>query len=248
LHDRRLRIVLITSAAPYLGGPQTWAPLRNAAPEFDFTELDPFFVGVAVDLERAVHDILAAAICDADAIVAHSGAARAALEAVARERPDLPVMLLSPFILGRPATLFRLVRTVFGRPPLSWVLDAFARSKHRRLRSDRSYVVKQLAFFVAPNGMSEALVDEAQERIRDPRTDRIVERTSEFFRYALTPLDVDSEKAVCNRVVLSGTGPLDRLTAKWMAATILESVTGAPMLEAPDAVAQALRDLVTHTA
>lgn len=74
--------------------------------------------------------------------------------------------------------------------------------------------------------MGNALIDEAQARLKDPRAAVAVEQTAEFFQHMTTPLNREADKAVKNRRVLIGTGSLDKKTAKWMPATFLQSVTG----------------------
>ena len=83
-----MRVVLISGAAPYLGGPLTWQPLRAAAPEIDFVEVDPLVVAGAADIERHVREAVAEALRDADGIVAHRECCRIALEAVGGRDPN----------------------------------------------------------------------------------------------------------------------------------------------------------------
>ena len=95
------------------------------------------------------------------------------------------------------------------------MLTAYARSKQRRLGRDRTYVEQQVKLLIENGAMSEALIEEpqAQARLRDPRSDRMVELTPEFFCYSTTPVSPESDRIVNNRVVLVGRSPLDRRTA-----------------------------------
>jgi hypothetical protein len=242
--EKRATVVVITSDAPYLGGPLTWAPLRACAPEIAFVEIDTLAFVDAPNVGAAVEDALTHALRDADAVIAHSSAARPVIQAMSRARPDLPVLLLSPMFLQRDAAHVRLIRAVLRSPLVARLLTRYAMSKHRRLREDRDYVAKQLYMMVRRDRLPEALVDEAQARIRDPRTARAVERTAEVLTYAITPVDPAANDAVCNRRALIGSGVLERKTAKRMPCTVLPSVTRAPMLEAPDAVANVLREML----
>ncbi len=237
-------VVLITSAGPYLGGPLTWAPLRAAAPEISFFEIDPLDFAEVDSLAESGHRIIAEALVGANAIVAHFTVAREAIEAVAAIDPNLPILLLSPALIGRGTVLLRVLRELVARPPLAWALIAFARAKWRRLCRDRAYVKAQLALFVGERALSDALVDEAQARIATARTERVVERTAEFLAYSLAPVDSKCDAAVRNRTILVGVGRLGDAIAKRMPAIVLETATGAPMLEDPEAVARALRELL----
>ncbi len=127
-----MKVVLITGAAPYLGGPLTWKPLRAAAPDIDFVEIDSLAVAGDRDLERHVREAVEAALDDADAVVAHGGAARIVLDAVARTRPELPVVLLSPMIVGRTTMPLRIVRSAIHWPIAVRMLTAYARSRQRQ--------------------------------------------------------------------------------------------------------------------
>ena len=240
-----MKVILVTGAAPYLGGAETWKPLRAAAPEIDFVEVDPLIVAGDVDLERHVREAVEDALRDADAIAAHGGAARLALEAVARTRPELPVVLLSPMIALRMTLPVRIVGAILRRPFVARTFTAYARWKLNRLRADRKYVRRQLGFFVRRDLISEALVGEAQERLRDPRSAQAVERTPEFVASAFTPLDPGTDRAVRNRRTLSGGVEfVDRRNARKMGATVLPNANGSPMIEEPAAVAAVLREML----
>jgi len=242
MESERPVVVLVTGAAPYLGGPATWAPLRAAAPEYDFLEVDLLGVAEHPEPATAARALLADAVGRASALVAHGTAAGIALAVTARSRPDLPVVLLSPVLVPRSTPRLRLVRAVLKWSALRALLTTFARSKHRRLRTDPSYLKKQLAFLAGTAADSDVIAGEALARVRDLRAYYIVERTADLLSSVLEPLDAGLEERVRHRVTLLGTGPLDRKIARRMpSATVLESVTGAPMLDAPGAVARALR-------
>ncbi len=238
------RVVVITGDAPYLGGPSTWAPLRACAPDLEFVAVDTLTFADAADIGAAAEDALTAALRDADAAIAHSTAARPLIHAVSRVRPELPVLLLSPMLLPRDAAHVRFVRAVVRSPLLARLLARYARSKHCRLTEDHDYVVKQLQLLVRSDRLSDALVSEAQARIRDPRTARAAERTADVVAYALTPVDPAADAAVRNRRTLVGSDVIGQKTAKRMPCTILPSVTRTPMIEAPDAVVQVLREML----
>ncbi len=163
----RPSVVLVTGAAPYLGGRTTWLPLRCAAPQIDFTEIDALdFAGTSGrSVSETAEAILAPAIRNANAVVAHAGAARPVIEVVARERPNMPVLLLSPLLATRANLALEVIRSLLGRAPGSWLLTAYARSKQRRLTRDRRYVAAQLKPFVGNETLSEALIEEAQMRL-----------------------------------------------------------------------------------
>jgi hypothetical protein len=123
-------------------------------------------------------------------------------------------------------------------------LTSLARSKKTRLLTDRQFLKKQILLFVDEARISDALVEEAVERAADPRTVRSVERIVEIILEITNPIDPAIDAKVRRRTVLVGASRLDRKTAARMPATILPDVHGAPMIEAPQAVAQALREML----
>jgi hypothetical protein len=240
-----VKVVLITGAAPYLGGPETWKPLRAAAPEIEFVEVDPLIVGGGADMERHVRNAVEAALHDADAVVAHGGAARLALDAVARTRPTLPALLLTPMMVLRTTMPLRIVGAMLEWPFVDQLIIGYARSKLRRLCADRGYVRRQLGFFVRRDLISDELVDEAQRRLRDPRATGAVERTREFMASALAPLDPETDRVVTNRrSVFGGVEYYERKKARQKGGIILPNANGSPMIEDPVAVADILREML----
>jgi hypothetical protein len=237
-------IVLTSGAAPYLGGQQTWKLLRDAAPEFEFVEIDPLTFAGNADSEAIYEGALLDAVGKADGVVAHAGAARLVVEVVARLRPEMPVLLLSPILIQRTSVRLRIIRRIFGWRPVGHLITRFARAKYRRLCDNRDEVLKQLRLFVGESALSEALVSEAEARISDPRVERSIDRTVEFLRYATTPVNPIADNAVQNRRVIVGVGPIDRRIARRMTATVLHGVTGAAMIEEPTVVAEALRAMI----
>jgi hypothetical protein len=239
------RVVLITGATPYLGGPCTWRPLREAAPDLAFVEIDPLDFADAPDLTEACRHAVLCAARDARAVVAHYTAAKPAIEALAQMAEALPVLLLSPLLLRRSAPPLSAVRAVIetrlGGRLLAWL----AHSKSTRLSSDRQYLKKQLLMFVDEVNLTDALFEEAAGRAKDPRTARSVERVAQIFLEITNPIDPEVDAKVYRRTVLLGTSPLDRKTAARMPATTLPNVRGAAMIEAPQAVVQALRKMLT---
>jgi hypothetical protein len=237
-------IVLVTGDAPYLGGALTWAPLRHAAPEFEFVEVDILNVSEAASLFVAARASIIRALQGARAIVAHGTAATIAVEAVSLVDPSIPVLLLSPRIITRMSLPLRLIRTIVGGGLGASMLTAFARSKHRRLLTDQSYIRKQLKLLVRDDVISDELLREASRRIADSRTEIAVRRTSEILRSVLTPIDAQANEAVLHRAVLIGSGPLDRKSRAQGEAIVIDGAWSAPMLETPNAVAEHLRTLV----
>ncbi len=240
-----MRIVLVTGAAPYLGGPLTWQPLRAAAPEFDFVEVDPLIVSGAADMERHVREAVGQALHGADGIVAHRESCRLALEAVSGARPDLAVLLLAPMMAWRKTTKLRIARAVAASPLGAWMVKTYARSQQRKLHADRSYVRRQLGLLVRPDRISDELVDEARQRLDDPRTAQAVERTAELMASVLTPLDSGIVQTVVNRRIVYGADPQSRRMAQRMSGIVLPNANGSPMIEEPAAVAAILRELLS---
>jgi len=237
-------VLLITGASPYLGGPQTWAALRAAAPEFRFTEIDVLALADAADISAACRDAVLEGARDADAVVAHNTAAKPVIEALAQMSREVPLLLLSPAIIRRTTPLLEAFRRIIATPLGRATLTSFARSKQRRLSDERNYLKKQMSLLVDEQYISRELLDEAMQRVRDPRCVRAVERTAEVVLDVTAPLDAAVDATVQRRTILVGNSFLDRKTARQMAVTLLPGVRSAPMIEAPAAVADALRAML----
>ncbi len=240
------RVVLVTGDAPYLGGPATWARLREAAPEFEFIEVDLMEIAFEERLRDAARSRIESALRGARAIIAHGTAAPIAIEAVSATDPAIPILLLSPRIVMRPSPLLAAIQTIFSGKGAD-ILNAFARSKHRRLLKNDAYVRKQLALLVRNDLITEELLNDAKARIADPGMEAIVSRSAESLRALLTPIDEHANTAVSKRMVLLGEGPMDRKARFRGGATVLEGAWAAPMIEAPQAVADTLRALISRS-
>ncbi|HVA32657.1 MAG TPA: hypothetical protein VNG31_00830 [Candidatus Baltobacteraceae bacterium] len=224
--DRPTAIVLVTGAAPYLGGSQTWLPLRRAMPEVEFRELDALRVADARDGRAAMREAIEALLDGAAAIVAHATATGPAVEAVANVDPGIATVLLAPQHLTRERPVAGAVRALLSRRFFCRLLTTFAQSKLAKLRHDENYVRKQLRLMVSDEALTESLLLEARVRIADPSTAQAVQRTADFLRAALEPIDAGADAMVRRRIVL-GKGSLS--------ATMIDSV---------DEVARALRKLL----
>ena len=237
------RVVVITGAAPYLGGPSTWRPLRQAAPDLSFIEIDTLDFSGAADVSAACRQAILSAAHDADCVIAHNTAAKPAIEALAVIDRAVQLVLLSPMLVRRSTTALQIVRSLIDTSIGKRALTAIARSKQMRLLNDRQFLRKHVALLVGEAYITDALLQEAAARVTDPRTTRSVERTAEIVRAIADPIDPALDAKV-HRTVLVGNSPLDRKTAARMPAIILRNVWSAPMIEAPQVVAQVLRDLL----
>lgn len=211
----------------------------------DFTAIDTLDFAHVADL-RGAHARLAPLLRSAEAVVAHSSAASIVLEALASERLMTPVLLLSPLIVIRKTLGVRSARALLRWPPISRALNAYAGRKLSLLSRERAYVLRQLRLLVGERFCSDALIDEAQTRIRDSRSQRIAERTAEFLRFSMMPLSEAARDILAGATVLVGTGLFDRKMARRVHATVLAEVVGAPMLETPQSVAAALDRLLNQ--
>ena len=154
----------------------------------------------------------------------------------------MPILLLSP-ILVRDSVRLRFIRSVVNWTPAGRLLSTFARTKYRQLLDNDDYVLKQLSLFIGKKSLNESLIGQAKMRIRDPRVAQSIEHTARFLRYATKPVSAQADVLVKNRRVLVGVGVMDRRIAKRMTATVLHGVTGAAMIEEPNVVAEAMREL-----
>lgn len=241
--ERGGHVVLLTGEAPYLGGPSTWRPLCQAAPEYDYLELDLLGIDAQGDIRSAARAAVQDALFGARAIVAHGTSAAIAIEAVAAIDPAIPVLLISPRIVTKLTPAIRLLRSL-TRGTGARMLTRFAKTKHARLLAHRSYVRKQLQLLVRDDCISEDLLREAQARIADPRMNGIVDRTADALHAVLTPIDTGANQAVRHRAVLLGNGLFDRKARALGHGTIVHGATSAAMIEAAHVVAQHLRALV----
>jgi hypothetical protein len=239
-----MRVVVITGAAPYLGGPSTWLPLRRAAPDLTFVEVDTLDFADSRDISIACRQAILEAADDTDCLVAHNAAAKPAIEAVAQMSRPPPILLLSPILVKRNTPALQIARFVLGSNIGRQVLTALARSKQSRLISDRQYLKQQLALLIDEGHITDAMLEEAAARVADPRTARSVERTAEVVLAVADPIDPAVDAKVQRRTVLLGTSPLDRKTATHILGTVLSTVRSAPMIEAPDVVARILHELI----
>lgn len=240
---KSVRVILVTGDAPYLGGPATWKPLRQALPEFDCVEVDLLNLDAEYRLAEAARDHIQKALAGAQGIIAHGTAARLAIESAAAVDPTLPVLLLSPRMVTRSSPVLSLIRHLAGGVG-GGLLASVARRKRRRLLDDSPYIWKQLRLLVREDVISEELVNEARGRIADARMTAIVDRTAEMLHDLLTPLDARTSDAVSRRMVLLGEGPVDRRVLAREGGTVLSGAWSAPMLESPEAVADCVRSFM----
>lgn len=196
-----------------------------------FVEIDSLDLpqrGNAVDELRAA---IEQRLDGAAAVVAHGMAAGAAIEAVANVDPGIALVLLSPQYLKRMKPAVRIVQALLRQRAIQRLLVTVARSKHRRLLRDPLYVRSQLRTMVRREAaLDAAFVQEARDRIADPRMLAATEKIGDTVLAAMRPIDPAAEEKVCNRIVL-GEGSLC-----------------SPMLESPDDVGTALRSLLKHIA
>jgi len=244
--DAAVIVVLISGGAPYLGGSATWKPLRELASDYRFVEIDSLSFADAPDIEAAAVKTIETALCEATAVVAHFNVAALVLESAARRRPDLPIMLISPLLVLRRTGRSSLVGALLGFPSVSSMLTAYAKSKTERLKNDRDYIRKQMRFLVPDPAISEALLDQAQSRCRDPRADRAAARTPEVLRMTLRVLSESAQAVLAKATILVGSGEVDQKTAQRLKVNVLTGNGASAMLESPQAVADELRTLIAQ--
>ena len=234
------RVLAVTGSAPYLGGESTWRPLREAAPEFHFIDLDLLRVEADGDFSAALKAAIAVAADGACAAVVHGAAAAIVLETLAQANLNIPVMLLSPLAVAVDSAKLRILRALL-RGPAGALLTAAARSKHQKLLSDSAYLRKQIALLVREDAITRELLHEARERAADARMDAVVDRTAQTLRELLTPSGAFER---FNGTALFGHGPMDAKARRRIPGTLLDGAWSAPMIETPVEVAGHLRRLV----
>lgn len=110
-------ILLLTGSAPYLGGPQTWQPLRDAAP--------------ADDLIASVKSAIETAAMGASAVVAHGSVAAIALESLAKSPYSARIVLLSPVAVTKDSAFLRVLRALLRGPAAGWLTKIAYGRVHR---------------------------------------------------------------------------------------------------------------------
>lgn len=230
-------ILLLTGSAPYLGGPHTWQPLRDAAADLEFRDLDLLQLELGDDFIAATKNAIKAAAQGARAVVAHGAVAPIVLDALAELQPGVPVLLISPMAVTRDSVFLRILRALLNGAA-GRLLTNFARSKRQKLLADERYLRSQMELLVRSDKISDALIQEARRRLADPRMDAVITRTPQALRAILTPASaLERFEGVC----IFGSGPVDRKMRKRIAGAFVESAWSAPMLETPEVIANHLR-------
>jgi len=200
-------------------------------PDIAFVEIDSLDLPQAGNAADELRSAIEKNLDGATAVVAHGMAAGAAIEAVASIDPRIGLVLLSPQYLKRSKPSIQIVRAFLRQRVIKRFLVGVARSKHGKLLRDPRYVRAQLRTMVrAESALDAGFVQEAQDRIADPRMLGAIEKTADTVLAVLRPIDHVAEEKVCNRIVL-GEGSLC-----------------SPMLESPDDVAAALRTFLKYIA
>ncbi len=239
-----MRVVAIAGNAPYLGGAATWEPLRRELSEFEIVRVDALEYGDRSDLVAALRNVLVDAVRGATAVVAHGTPARLAIEAVAAVDPRIAVLLLSPQIVVRESWRLRAVSGALTGGAGAAILGSVAKKKYEKLLADESYVRKQLRMLVRDDAITGALVAEARARIASVQGRAVAYRAAELVGLSLEPVDAGAFRSLSRCAAIVGPGPLERKGHGDVPVTVVEGVRLAPMLDAPRAVAAALRGLV----
>jgi hypothetical protein len=239
-------VVLVAGGAPYLGGSETWAPLRERASAYHFVEIDPLRFADAPDIEAAAFTTVDAALHDAAAVVAHYSSAAIVLESAARLGRDLPILLISPLLMLPRTRRAVITAAVLALLPLGSLMTVAAKSKAKRLKIDRNYVREQLRIVIPDTAISERLLDQAQLRCRDPLTDRQVERTAEAIRLTFRALSEPAQAMLAKATLLVGTDAIGRGTVKQFPARVIEGNGSCAMIESPQAVADLLHAMIAE--
>jgi hypothetical protein len=233
--------LVTTSAAPYLGDNPTWEPLRKAAPEYEFVEIDTLRHADSPDILESLSSAVTELLPESSAIIAHGAIGAVALEAVASAGADIPVLLLSPMIATRDSWRLRAIRATLTRGIGGKLLSSFAISKHAKLLNDASYVRKQLLLLARDEHIDGGLVAKALERLAGPLSAAAVRRTTEVLCLTLRPIDPSVLTSVKRKIVLVERARAAAYRRRGFDAIEVDDSRSAIMLDAPKAVADALR-------
>lgn len=235
------RVLVTSGAAPYLGGNPTWDPLRKAAPEYEFVEIDSLQYTESPEMFKALRSAVAELLPGSRAVIAHGSMGAAVLEAVTSAGADIPVLLLSPLIVTRDSRRVRVIRAILTQGMTAKLVVNFAASKHARLLNDTSYVRKQLRLFARDEHIDGELVAKAVERLADPRSATATRRVTDLLRLTLRPIDPYVLTSVKRKVVLVEHGRAAPYRRRGFDPVEVHDSRSAIMLDAPQAVADALR-------
>jgi hypothetical protein len=243
------RIVVIADHAPYLGGPATWQPLREAAPEYELVAIDPLdYVDSKISVEGYItllRNVISGVLPGASAVIAHRATAGLAIEAIDQVNPNIPLLLLEPFLVRKDTLRIRVIRWLMTGPIGRVILTAIAKKKHRRLLSDKAFVREQLQLLVRDEAITDALLDEARNRIALPQTASTVDRIADSLGVMLRLVDHQAIERVKPGITLVGPHWPEGKIRTNPSIRIVEQGKMAPMLDAPSIVGDALRSLVS---
>ncbi len=237
---QRGHILLLTGSAPYLGGASTWKPLRDAAQDLEFRDLDLLELPPGGASTTAMKQVIKTAAEGAAAIVAHGAVAAIVLETVNDFSLTVPVLLLSPIPITKDSLKLRFFRALL-RGPIGNILASVATSKRRKLLNDAGYLRKQLGFVVREDAITPELLQEAHERVADPRMEAFCTSTAETLLTILTPTNAFER---FDGVTLFGNGRMDLKASKRIGGIVLAAARSSPMIEAPHQVAEHLYSLL----
>jgi hypothetical protein len=150
-------------------------------------------------------------------------------------------LLVSPLIATRDSWRIRAIRATLTRGIGGKLLSSFASSKHAKLLGDPSYVRKQLLLLVRDEHIDDRLVAKAVERLADPLSAAAARRTTEVLRAILRPINPKALTAVKQKVVLAQHRLAAAYRRRGFSAIEVDDSKSAIMLDAPHAVADALR-------
>jgi|SRR5579862_7018550 len=202
------RVVVLSDNAPYLGGPQTWRPLCESAPEYDFVAIDPLdYVDARVSVDdyvTAIKDAIGDALPGAAAVIAHGSLGGFAIEAIAETNAEAPLLLLEPRLIRKDLFRVRAARWLLTGAIGGSILAAVAKKKYRRLIADRAFVLDQLEIIVREGMINDALLDEACTRLLLPQTKCNVDRIADSLRVMFRTINPSASAKVKPRLTLVG--------------------------------------------
>jgi hypothetical protein len=225
--------VVTSGAAPYLGDNPTWDPLRRAAPEYEFEEIDTLQYADSPEMFGALRSAVSELLPGTRAVIAHDAMGSVVLEAVAPTGSDIPVLLLSPLVVTRNSLRLRLIRAALTQGIGGKLISSFAISKHAKLLNDTSYVRKQLRLFVCEEHIDRELIAKAVERLADPHSATAVRRVTEVLGLTLRPIDPSVLTAVKHKVVLVERGSSAAYRRRGFDPVEVDDSRSAIMLDAP---------------
>jgi len=250
------RILLVAAPAPYLGGRATWSRVTKDLQPSDVFVVDAMELIEAGNIRAALVNRLRLTAGSGPCVfVGHGLAAGAVVEAACLHSAPAGIVLISPILAGaKSEKRLHIVSKIFAFPTIGWLLNLYARSKSRRLRSEtgRLAMKKTMRWFFSRNyAIPDDVLSDALVAVQRPEAIVLERRAAELASSQMVAIQLHSPGPI-EREVTVIRGQSDAFTRRSPAilktafprATMTE-VDGASaiMVENPHPVSDAINEM-----